>query len=58
MQNLLERLRDSHNQILVFLLFAACLVTLLYLYPREAQFKYEYSEAGYGSMKILFRLMT
>lgn len=44
MQNLLERLRDSHNQILVFLLFAACLVTLLYLYPREAQFKYEYSE--------------
>ncbi len=44
MQNLLERLRDSHNQILVFLLFTACLVTLLYLYPREAQFKYEYSE--------------
>ena len=44
MSSFLERIRDSHNQILVFLLFAVCLATLLYLYPREGQFKYEYAE--------------
>lgn len=39
-----ERIRDAHNGILVGLLFALCLATMLYIYPREGQFKYEFTE--------------
>ncbi len=44
MQQWFERIRDAHNVILVSLLFAACLALMLYIYPREGQFKYEFSE--------------
>ncbi|MDG1260679.1 MAG: HDIG domain-containing protein [Flavobacteriales bacterium] len=44
MAKFVEHIRDKHNILLVIALFAICLGTLMYLYPREAQFKYEYSE--------------
>ncbi len=54
MQDFLEKIRDAHNDILVFVLFAGCLGVLLYMYPREGQFKFEYAEGRVWQYEDLF----
>lgn len=44
MRRLLDSLRDAHNSLLITALLLLCLAGLLYLYPREGNFKYTYTE--------------
>lgn len=44
MRKLIDSIRDAHNALLIGALLLLCLGGLLYLYPREGNFKYTYSE--------------
>jgi putative nucleotidyltransferase with HDIG domain len=44
MKQLIERIRNLHEEFFKFFLFFIALVILVYLFPREGKFKYEYQK--------------
>ena len=44
MKNILSRIRDNHEKIFRLFLFVITLVVILYSFPRQAKFKYEFSK--------------
>jgi hypothetical protein len=44
MKNILSRIIDVNEPIFRFLLFGLTLVIILYLFPRQAKFKYEFTK--------------
>lgn len=54
MSDFLNGIRNKHNEIFTFLLLVACTVSLLYIFPREAKFKYEFQEGSFWKHDDLF----
>ena len=44
MKNILSKIRDNHEKIFRLFLFVITLVVILYSFPRQAKFKYEFSK--------------
>ena len=44
MKNILSKIRDNHEKIFRLFLFIITLVVILYSFPRQAKFKYEFSK--------------
>lgn len=44
MKSLLGKIRDGHNAVLMITLFAICTGVIVFLFPREGRFKYEFEE--------------
>jgi len=44
MKNILSKIRDSDKPNFRFLLFVVTLVVILFLFPRQAKFKYEFTK--------------
>ncbi|MFT4679423.1 MAG: putative nucleotidyltransferase with HDIG domain [Flavobacteriales bacterium] len=44
MEKFLNYIRDRHQAILTIALFAACALLIVYFFPREGRFKYEFEE--------------
>ena len=44
MKNILSKVRDNHEQIFRLFLFVITLVIILYSYPRQVKFKYEFTK--------------
>ena len=44
MKNILYKLRDSNNTTFRFSLFVLTLIIILFLFPRQAKFKYEFTK--------------
>jgi cyclic-di-AMP phosphodiesterase PgpH len=40
--NFLNKVRDHHNRVLAIVMFGLCTAWIVYLFPREARFKYEF----------------
>ena len=44
MKNILSKIRDNHEKIFRLFLFVITLLVILYSFPRQAKFKYEFSK--------------
>jgi len=44
MKNILSKIRDNHESIFKVLLFLVTLFVIVYFFPRQINFKYEYSK--------------
>lgn len=44
MRRLLEKIRDSHDQVYKWFLFIASIAFIVFLFPKELKFKYEYQK--------------